>query len=227
MTDTLAQQIRVNAYPYAMADNADFKRVWWLANGAAAELVEKWERDQPDFSNTFANINDTCRSRGFEAGPSGRSTEDRVIALAQAYDALQAEVKLWQGKALDAGNPLCRKRPPTNQMNDITQLPEIDTDLAQITDHPPAFETPWEPTPEQWEKEGFYAPFVAWESWMDSRMHNSRNENVAAMWDEMDTLVRIEFWSAMIDSCQFAAGKARPDTADLSEAGREGEETNG
>lgn len=40
-----------------------------------------------DFSNTLANINDTCRVRGFAAGPSGTSTEDRVIALAQAYDA--------------------------------------------------------------------------------------------------------------------------------------------
>jgi hypothetical protein len=68
----------------------------------AAELAR--QNEQPDFSNTFANINDTCRARGFEAGPSGHSTEDRVIALAQAYDALQAEVNTWQTKALDAGN---------------------------------------------------------------------------------------------------------------------------
>lgn len=49
--------------------------------------------ERADFSSTLCNINDTCRARGFEAGPSGTSTEDRVIALAQAYDALQGRLK--------------------------------------------------------------------------------------------------------------------------------------
>lgn len=43
-----------------------------------------------------ANINDTCRSRGFDAGPSGRTTEDRVIALAQAYDKAEATLATSQ-----------------------------------------------------------------------------------------------------------------------------------
>jgi hypothetical protein len=46
------------------------------------------ERAEPDFSNPLCNINDTLRARDFMEGPSGNSTEDRVIALAQAYDRL-------------------------------------------------------------------------------------------------------------------------------------------
>jgi hypothetical protein len=67
------------------------------------------------------------------------------------------------------------------------------------------FSTPWDPTAEQWEKEGHYAPFVAWESWMSARMEGSPNCDVASAWDEMDTLVRIELWSAMIACCEFAS----------------------
>jgi hypothetical protein len=44
-------------------------------------------------ANELLNINDTCRSRGFEAGPSGRATSDRVVALAQAYDAAKARIE--------------------------------------------------------------------------------------------------------------------------------------
>lgn len=53
------------------------------------------------FSSAFANINDTCRARGFTAGPSGKSTEDRVIALAQAYDALLEEVKPFRPMSVE------------------------------------------------------------------------------------------------------------------------------
>jgi hypothetical protein len=52
----------------------------------AAATEEAAER----FASTLANINDTCRARGFNAGPSGRSTEDRVIGMAQAVDDLRA-----------------------------------------------------------------------------------------------------------------------------------------
>ena len=61
---------------------------------ADKERAEKEiEQQQYALSNTLANINDTCRSRGFTNGPSGTSTEDRVIALAQAYDSALADAK--------------------------------------------------------------------------------------------------------------------------------------
>jgi hypothetical protein len=72
-----------------------------------------------------------------------------------------------------------------------------------------AFHSPWHPTAEQWERDGHYAPFVAWETWMGARMENSSNSDTAAVWDEMDTLVRIQFWSAMCDACAYAAEKAK------------------
>lgn len=69
-----------------------------VAASIVAELADKLttlraEKDslQSSMANEFCNINDTCRSRGFESGPSGRSTSDRVIALAQAYDSIRAE----------------------------------------------------------------------------------------------------------------------------------------
>jgi hypothetical protein len=80
---------------------------------------------------------------------------------------------------------------------------------AERVADPVTFQTPWEPTAEQWERDGHYAPFVSWETWMDSRMENSSNSDAAALWDEMDTLVRIQFWSAMCDACKFAAEKAK------------------
>jgi hypothetical protein len=92
--------------------------------------------------------------------------------------------------------------------------------------HPPAFETPWVVTPELREREGPYADFVAWKGWMSERLSKSP-ATALDVWDTLDTLERIEFFSAMNDACRFAAEKAKPAPADLSEAGREGEETNG
>jgi hypothetical protein len=71
-----------------------------------AFAVTAYEADATDFANPLCNINDTCRIRGFTAGPSGESTEDRVIALAQAYDALKERCEL-----LEAGASIEGKRP--------------------------------------------------------------------------------------------------------------------
>jgi hypothetical protein len=67
------------------------QQVLTAAQARITEFDKEIESLQSSFANTLANINDTCRSRGFTAGPSGKSTEDRVIALAQAYDSLQAD----------------------------------------------------------------------------------------------------------------------------------------
>lgn len=74
-------------------------------SAATRELAEKdaeIEQTQSALANTLQNIADTCRVRGFEAGPSGESTPDRVIALAQAYDEARAEVAGLTDKLLEA-----------------------------------------------------------------------------------------------------------------------------
>jgi hypothetical protein len=83
MSDTLADQImaiKADEQWSLVPLNDAYARGFRDAQLEAAELAR--QNEQPDFSNT----------------------EDRVIALAQAYDALQAEVNTWQTKALDAGN---------------------------------------------------------------------------------------------------------------------------
>lgn len=67
----------------------------------------------------------------------------------------------------------------------------------------PAFNTPWEPTAEDHEKEGPYADYTAWERWMEARME--RSPNGVGLWDDMSILDRADFYAAMVDACEFTA----------------------
>lgn len=69
----------------------------------------------------------------------------------------------------------------------------------------PAFRTPWDPTLEQWEKESHYAPYVAWESWLGTRLEESAHDDAFLAWEEMGILARIDLFVAMTAACQFAA----------------------
>lgn len=84
---------------------------------------------------------------------------------------------------------------------------ETFADLTAST--PPAFSTPWEPTREDWEREGHWADFVAWERWMGATLESQLPDHAFLAWESMDMLARIGFYSLMVDCCQHAAGGER------------------
>lgn len=79
--------------------------------------------------------------------------------------------------------------------------------------------TPWiELTAERIEKDGPYADFSGWESWMDDQMqrecsgdcregHSCLWCELAEWWEETDILIRPQLYATMYSACEFAAIK--------------------
>jgi hypothetical protein len=78
----------------------------------------------------------------------------------------------------------------------------------QYADSPKAFETPWNPTAEDFERDGFYADYSAWERWVGGYLESQPNDNPFVAWESMDMLARIGFYTTMVHCCEVA-GKAK------------------